>query len=183
MEWKRLKVNLKKTKMMVIGGEVEDVVGVGRYLCVVCGRGLGANSVLCTACGKWCHKRCLGLGCLSAVAVSLFRCPACAWGCFERAVCVEGGVVGEDREVKQFCYLLECGGGSERAIRERVGAALGKWKEIGSLIVNWGIPLHHRGKVYEACIRSVMLYGGRCGHLLQDWRVYCLVVIEECSGI
>ena len=24
--------------------------------------------------------------------------------------------------------------------------------------------------------------GGR-GHLLQDWRVYCLVVIEECSGI
>ena len=35
VEWKRLKVNLKKTKMMVIGGEVEDVVGVGRYVCGV----------------------------------------------------------------------------------------------------------------------------------------------------
>ena len=34
----------------------------------------------------------------------------------------------------------------------------GKWKEITSLLVNRGIPLHHRGKVYEACIRSVMLY-------------------------
>ena len=46
------------------------------------------------------------------------------------AVGVGGGVVGEDREVKQFCYLLGCGGGSERAIRERVGAAWGKGKEI-----------------------------------------------------
>ena len=48
---------------------------------------------------------------------------------------VGGSVVGE---VKQFCYLwdvLECGGGSERAIRARVGAAWGKWKEIASLLV------------------------------------------------
>ena len=76
------------------------------------------------------------------------------------AVGVGGGVVGE---VKQFCYLgdvLECGGGSERAIRARVGAAWGKWNEIASLLVNRDIPLHHHGKVYEACIRSVMLYGG-----------------------
>ena len=70
-----------------------------------------------------------------------------------------GGVVGE---VKQFCYLrdvLECGGGSERAIRARVEPAWGKWKETASLLVNSGIPLHHRGRVYEACIRSVMLHG------------------------
>ena len=55
---------------------------------------------------------------------------------------------------------MECRGGSERAIRARVGAAWGKWKEIASLLVNRSIPLHHRGKVYEACIISVMLYGG-----------------------
>ena len=146
---------------------------------MVCGCDVGANSVLCTACGRWCHKRCSGLGRLSAAAVSLFRCPACALGS-------AGGAVGVVGEVKQFCYLvevLECGGGSARAIRARVGAAWGKWKEIASLLVNRGILLHHRGKVYEACIRSVMLYGGRRGHLLQDWRLYCLVVIEECSGI
>ena len=70
-------------------------------------------------------------------AVSLFRCPACARGGAGGAVGVGGGVVGE---VKQFCYLglgdvLECGGGSERAIRARVGAAWGKWKEIASLLV------------------------------------------------
>ena len=87
VERRGLKVNLEKTKM-VTGGEVGDVVGVGRYSCGVCGRGVGANSVLCTACGKWCHKRCSGLGHLSAAAVSLFWCPACA----------QGGV----GEVKQF---------------------------------------------------------------------------------
>ena len=83
-------------------------------------------------------------------------CTGQCWG----AVGVGGGVVGE---VKQFCYLwdvLECGGGSERAIRARVGVAWGKWKEIASLLVNMGIPLNHHGKVYEACNRSVMLYGG-----------------------
>ena len=65
--------------------------------------------------------------------------------------------------MKQFCYLgdvLECGRGSEKAIRARVGTAWGKWKEIASLLVNRSVPLHHCGKVYEACIRSVMLYGG-----------------------
>ena len=124
--------------MMVTGGEVGDVVGVGRYPCGVCGRGVGASLVLCTACGKWCLKRCSGLGRLSTAAVSLFQCPACARGS------AGGGVVGE---VKQFCYLgdvLEWGGGSERAIRARVGAAWGKWKEIESLLVNRSIPLHHR---------------------------------------
>ena len=165
-EWRRaverrgLKVNLEKTKMMVTGGEVGDVVRVGRYPCGVCGRGVGANSVLCTACGKWRHKRCSGLGRLNAVAVLLFWCPACARGGAGGAVGVGCGVVGE---LKQFCYLgdvLECGGGSERAIRARVGTAWGKWKEMASLLVNRGIPLHHHGKVYEACIRSVMLYGG-----------------------
>ena len=42
------------------------------------------------------------------------------------AVSVGGGVVGE---VKQFCCLedvLEFGGGSERAIRARVGGSMGK---------------------------------------------------------
>ena len=51
------------------------------------------------------------MGRLSAAAVSLFRCPACAWGGAGGAVGVGGDVVGE---VNQFCYLgdvLECGGG------------------------------------------------------------------------
>ena len=102
----------------------------GRYPCGVCGRGVGANSVLCTASGKWCHKRCSGLGHLSSVAVSLFQCPACARGSAGGAVGVGGGV----GKVKQFCYLgdvLECGGGSERAIRASMGKVEGNSKPAG----------------------------------------------------
>ena len=40
-----------------------------RYPCGVCGSGVGANSVLCRKCGKWCHWRCSGLKSLSAAAV------------------------------------------------------------------------------------------------------------------
>ena len=42
---------------------------------------------------------------------------------------------------------------------EIVSAAWGKWREISSLLCNSGIPLKKRAPVYEACIRSVLLYG------------------------
>ena len=51
--------------MMVTGGGGGGCCERGEVTCGVCGRGVGANSVLCTACGKWCHKRCSGLGRLS----------------------------------------------------------------------------------------------------------------------
>ena len=73
---------------------------------------------------------------------------------------MEGGVVGV---VTQFCYLgdvldNECG--AERAVRPRVAAAWGMWREISGLLLNKGIPLARRGMVFDVCIRSVMLYGG-----------------------
>ena len=30
----------------------------GKWPCGVCGKGVGRNSILCTQCGKWIHKRC-----------------------------------------------------------------------------------------------------------------------------
>ena len=36
----------------------------------------------------------------------------------------------------------------------------GKWREISGLLLNKGIPLARRGMAFDACIRSVMLYGG-----------------------
>ena len=72
---------------------------------------------------------------------------------------VDGGSI---QEVQQFCYLgdtLDCEAGVERAVRSRVAAAWKSWREVASLLVNRGIHLKSRGKVYEACIRSVLLYG------------------------
>ena len=65
-------------------------------------------------------------------------------------------------KVKQFCYLgvmLDCGGwGCRKSQRARIGASRGKLTETKSPGTQ-GIPLPQGGKVYESCIRSVMLYG------------------------
>jgi hypothetical protein len=44
------------------------------------------------------------------------------------------------------------------------------------LLINKGIPLRYRGKVYEACIRSVLLYGVEtmaCTKKLEDVLIGC----------
>ena len=84
----------------------------------------------------------------------------CCGGGGEGGVVVKGGVIGV---VTQFCYLgdmLDSEGGAERAVRARVAAPWRKWREISGLLLNKGISLAWRGMVFDACIRSVMLYGG-----------------------
>ena len=50
LELRELKVNMEKTKMMVTGRSSTQKIKVG-----------GSNSILCTECKDWCHKRCSGL--------------------------------------------------------------------------------------------------------------------------
>ena len=61
MESKGLRINMEKTKMVVSGSSEEMPVQSGSYPCGVCGSGVGVNSIFCTQCGKWCHKRCSGI--------------------------------------------------------------------------------------------------------------------------
>ena len=55
-EWKRalelrgLKVNLGKTKAMILGEESSIKVKRGKWLCGVCGDGVGRNSLQCSSC-------------------------------------------------------------------------------------------------------------------------------------
>jgi len=45
------------------------------------------------------------------------------------------------------------------------------------------IPLRHRAKVYEACIRSVRLYGSETRALPKNWKKLSYKVIAECFDI
>ena len=70
------------------------------------------------------------------------------------------GVVFE--EVEQLCCLgdvLDCDARVERAVPARVTAAWRRWRKIASLLVNCSIGLRTKGRVYEACVRSALLYG------------------------
>ena len=72
---------------------------------------------------------------------------------------MNGGVLDE---VQRFCYLgdvLDCEAGVERAVRSRAATAWARWREISSLLVNHNIGLRHKGRVFEACVRSALLHG------------------------
>ena len=56
-ESKGMRVNLGKTKLMVIGME-EEAFDSKIDPCGVCGTRVMSNSVLCRACSKWVHARC-----------------------------------------------------------------------------------------------------------------------------
>ena len=66
---------------------------------------------------------------------------------------------------ESFCYLGDtviAGGGCERAIIARTRSAWGKFKELLPLLTSRSISLNRCGKLYDSCVRSVMLYGCQC---------------------
>ena len=76
MEPRGLRINLSKTKLLVPGKRGSPIES-GSYLCGVCGRGVGSNSIRCNTCRKLCHKPCSGLATLN---VQNFSCPTCVAG-------------------------------------------------------------------------------------------------------
>ena len=174
MESKGLKVNLGKTKILVSGKECDSVITSGEYPCGVCGRGVGANSILCSECGKWVHKRCSGLQ--SVILARDYVCPTCIRRRQGHPTHIDDSIVlgSADNEVveevESFCYLgsiVDREGGVERAVRARVATACAKWREISGLLGNKRIPLKNRAHIYSACIRSVLLYGAESWPLTQ----------------
>ena len=79
MEWKTelelrgLKVNMEKTKMVVTGRSSTQKIKSGKYPRGCCGKGVGWNSILCTECKNWCHKRCSGQK--KVGGIQNFKCP------------------------------------------------------------------------------------------------------------
>ena len=71
-----MRVNMNKTK--VLSGQRQKVRQKAvRWLCEVCSKGVGSNSLQCISCQKWVHKKCSGTkGSMSKVAKS-FICTGC----------------------------------------------------------------------------------------------------------
>ena len=64
--------------------------------------------------------------------------------------------------VKSFCYLgdrLNASGGSEAAITARTRIGWIKFRECGKLLYGRKFSLKMKGKIYQSCVRSAMLYG------------------------
>ena len=76
LETKGLRVNLSKTKVMYCSDRDRQPQACGKYPCGICKQGVGRNSIECSGCKKWIHKKCSGIkGALKEG--SNYRCTVC----------------------------------------------------------------------------------------------------------
>ena len=161
-ESKGLKVNLKKTKVMVSGSKGE-VLKSKVDPCAKCGKRVMANSMMCTKCGKWIHGRCAKMKGVTSTLAKGFVCELC--------VDTKEGIVERGEKlsffdqvdfVKSVCYLgdrLNASGESEVAITARTRIGWIKFRECGELLYGRKFWLKIKRRIYQSCVRSVMLYG------------------------
>jgi len=171
MEAKGLRVNVSKTKVMRCNVNTQQPQTSGKYPCGICRKGVGRNSLECTRCRKWIHKKCSGIkGALKEG--NNYRCPMCQGQASNRGVVIveerelelPGGEEGNKKVecVTKFCYLgdmIGAAGGAEDASRTRVRCAWGKFNELKPVLATRGISLKLKGKIYRACVQSVLVYG------------------------
>ena len=159
-------MNAGKTKVMQCRVSRFQSEDSGKQPCGVCKKGVVKNSILCVKCLKWVHKRCSGISgkLKSNVDFHCRRCLEGENGLFQsvllREVVIEPNVKLEC--VPKFCYLgdtLGAGGGVEEAARARVRCAWAKFKELSPILTARGASNHIKGKIYKACVQSVLTYG------------------------
>src|SRR3989442_671339 len=145
-------------------GQVENS---GKNPCGVCREGMGDNSIWCTSCKKWIHKRCNRVvGSLAKAAkVGDFKCRNCSGGGVKVVDGVRQVVLGAMEElevVDKFCYLGDVigkRGGAEETSRARVRCAWRKISDLRRLLTTRGASLKVKGKIYRACVQRVLVYG------------------------
>ena len=82
-EWKNnvenrgTRVNMNKTKVIISGERQKPMQKAARWPCGVCGRGVGSNSIQCTSCQKWVHKKCSGIKGSVYKVMKSFICRSC----------------------------------------------------------------------------------------------------------
>ena len=128
--------------------------------------GVGDNSIWCVECLRWVHERCSGIS-GKLKSNTDFHCRRCLEGengLFQsvllKEVVIEPNVKLEC--VTKFCYLgdtLGVGGGAEEAARARVICAWAKFKELSAILTARGASNRIKGKIYRACVQSVLTYG------------------------
>ena len=134
-ESKGLKVNLRKTKVVVSGAEGE--MSVSKIdPCGICGKRAMANSVLCVKCGKWIHGRCVKVKRVTLRLGRDFVCGRCKKQVDGLVEPVEESCE-EVETVRGFCYLgdrVNASGGCEAAVRARARIDWVKFRECGELL-------------------------------------------------
>ena len=146
---------------------MDTLIDTGVWPCGVCRSGVGRNSIFCSGCKHWVHKKCSGIR-DRLVVDDNFQCDR--WRGLARPIegrpCDSITLGGHTLEVVDtFCYLgdtVSAGGGCKHGTIARALSAWGKFRELLPLLTNRYINIKTRGKIFNVCVRSVLLYGSEC---------------------
>jgi len=124
MENRGIRVNMSKTKVMVSGERQKPLQKAARWPCGVCCRGVGSNSIQCTSCQKWVHRKCSGIKGSMYKAMQLFICRGCLNPVTSSdRTSVDIGDNAHLELVDTFCYLgdmLSVYGDADAAVEARI---------------------------------------------------------------
>ena len=173
LEAKGLRVNMKKTKIMICSKNLHSLKDSGKHPCGVCLKAVGSNSIFCDGCQSWIHKKCSGFkGRLKPDPN--YRCERCMGLCRPEDGRPEKHVTLECIQldvVESFRYLGDeiCpGGGCELTTIARTRAAWGKFRELLPLLTSTTISLARRAKLYDSCVRGTLLHASECWPLRRE---------------
>ncbi|MCP3657197.1 MAG: hypothetical protein GY766_20280 [Herbaspirillum sp.] len=157
LESRGLKVNLAKSKVLVSRKEDRTTLPSGKWPCSICRMGVGRNSIRCTLCKLWTHKRCSGITGRLSEEVN-FVCSRCSGVVSSRipsdidALKCQEGIL---ETVNSFCYLgdqISRGGGCSESVVARVRKGWKKFRELLPLLTTKGFSLRVKGRLYDACV-------------------------------
>ena len=172
---KGLKVNTGKTKVMVSAVGAGETRKAGDYPCGVCNKGVGSNSIQCTNCKNWVHRRCSDVKGSLAAAVDDFTCKKCKENLPRPIIAGDGEFMEVEGEkygvVTSFCYLgdtLDGSGGADASTSARIRSGWKKFRELSPFLTSRAPSLKMKGKVFNSCVRSCMLYGSETWPMTVD---------------
>ena len=173
LEYKDLRVNVGKTKILVRAHNAPKPVDGSKFSCGVCNKGVGINSIKCLACGFWVHKRCSNIiGPLKPD--NDFKCNKCRGEVSNASIPdIEPVVInGEEIEkVSPFCYLSDFvgkRGGCFDAITARIRSAWKKFRDLLPITTCCGLSLKSRSYACNAYVSSVLLYASETWAATQE---------------
>ena len=139
-------------------------INKSKYPCGVCGKGVGSNSINCSSCSLWIHKRCTNIKGVLKQNPN-FKCKKCRGEITTPNIPELGPVEidgGQIEVAKSFCYLgdlLGQRGGCYDATTARIRSAWKKFRELLPILSCRGLWLKARGHGYNACVHRFMLHG------------------------
>ena len=135
----------------------------------------GNNSIQCTSCQKWVHRKYSGIEGSRYKVMKTFICRGCmnsvtGIGCTS----VDTGINANLELVDKFCYLrdmLSVERDADAAVENRIRIGWNKFRQLAPLLTNKDISLKVRGRLYSSYLRSRMLHGSETWPIRKENRV------------